>query len=76
MHRVEAPAVHAFEHNEMPAGVGDGDRDRDAGFVGLATAVAIIFLAPSMVRRLPVVTYTYSPALCLAAMIRVCWRPK
>ena len=36
MHGVEAPAVHALEHDEIAAAVGDRDRDRDAGLLGLS----------------------------------------
>ena len=34
VHGVEAPAVHALEHDEVAAAVGDRDRDRDAGLLG------------------------------------------
>ena len=66
MHGVEAAAVHAFEQDQMAAGIGDGEGDRDPGLIGLATAVAIIFLAPSMVRRLPVVMNTFLPRFVCA----------
>ena len=35
MHGVKPPAFHAFEQDQMSARVGDGDRNRDAGFLGL-----------------------------------------
>ena len=58
MHGVEAAAVHALEHDDVAARIGDRDRDRDARLRALAIAVAIIFLAPAWVRRLASATYT------------------
>ena len=52
VHGVEAPAVHALEQDEIAAGVGDRAVMAISACSACSMAVAIIFLAPSCVRRL------------------------
>jgi hypothetical protein len=34
MHGVKSSTFHAFEQHKMPARIGNGDRNRDTGFLG------------------------------------------
>ena len=46
--RVEAPSVHALERDEMPARIGDRDRDRDPGLLRLRDGGVGYLLGPGV----------------------------
>jgi hypothetical protein len=54
---MQAPTVHSFEQDHVPAGIHDRTGDRDPGLLAMSTAVVMIFFAPRCVRRLLSATY-------------------